>query len=328
MEPHFTLSDLHLEIRASIGIVLYPEHGNDSDTLMRRADMTMSTAKKSDLGYTFYDSKFDFYSPRRLMLLGELRQAINHGDLCLYFQPKIKIATGQVIGMEGLIRWKHPRHGLIFPDEFIPLAERSGLIKPLSLWVLREAPRRWAEWNREGLSVNVSVNLSVRDLFDVTLPDQIKEILKRHEMPADKLLLEITESTIMEDPNQVRGILQNLSGMGVRIAIDDFGTGYSSLAYLKNLPVDEIKIDKSFVLEMDKDNDDATIVRSTIELGHTLGLSVVAEGVERAEAWEMLQSLGCDAAQGYYMERPLAPENVIGWLKESSWGLKRSNAIG
>ena len=322
LEPNFNLEDLQLEIRASIGIVLYPDNGEDADTLMRRADMTMSIAKRSDPGYTFYDSRFDHYSPRRLMLLGELRQAINNSDLCLYFQPKIDIATGIVVGMEGLTRWHHPKHGQIFPDEFIPLAERSGLIKPLSMWVLREAPRRWEEWNQEGLAVSISVNLSVRDLFDVTIPDQIANVLMKHNMPADQLTLEITESAMMEDPDQVKNILMTLSKMGVRIAIDDFGTGYSSLAYLKNLPVDEIKIDKSFVMEMHTDKDDATIVRSTVELGHTLGLSVVAEGVETEESWQMLRELGCNQGQGYFMSRPLPPGDVRPWMTESKWGLK------
>ncbi len=321
IEPNFTVEDLQLEIRASIGIVLFPDHGSDADTLMRRADMTMSIAKKSDPGYTFYDPKFDFYSPRRLMLLGELRQAINNNDLCLYFQPKIDMKSSRVIGVEGLIRWHHPKHGQIFPDEFIPLAERSGLIKPLSLWVLKEAPRRWAEWKAEGHDISVSVNLSVRDLFDVTMPEYIARILEKHQMPGDRLVLEITESAMMEDPDQVKTILMTLSNMGIKIAIDDFGTGYSSLAYLKNLPVHEIKIDKSFVLEMDKDKEDATIVKSTIELGHTLGLSVVAEGVEGEEAWRMLQQLGCNYGQGYYMARPLPPGQVRSWLVESPWGL-------
>ena len=324
IEPNFTVGDLMLEVRASIGIVIFPDHGTDADTLMRRADMTMSIAKKSDPGYTFYDARFDFYSPRRLMLLGELRQAINNNHLCLYYQPKISIETGIVIGVEGLIRWHHPTHGRIFPDEFIPLAERSGLIKPLSMWVLKEAPRQWAEWQREGFSVSISVNLSVRDLFDIHIPEKISELLDKHQMPADQLILEITESAMMEDPDQAKSILVTLSEMGIKLAIDDFGTGYSSLAYLKNLPVDEIKIDKSFVMEMDKDTDDATIVKSTIDLGHTMGLSVIAEGVEGLEAWNMLKALHCDYGQGYYMSRPIPADEMKVWLRESPWGLGKN----
>lgn len=177
LAPSFRVEDLQLEIRASIGIVLYPEHGRDNETLMRRADMTMSFAKKTEPGYNFYDPKFDFYSPRRLTLLGELRQAINNNDLCLYFQPKIDVATDRVIGVEGLIRWLHPKHGQIFPDEFIPLAERSGLIKPLSLWVIKEAPRCWAEWKADGIDISVSINLSVRDLFDQRISGYIADCL-------------------------------------------------------------------------------------------------------------------------------------------------------
>ncbi len=325
IEPSFSIEKIQLEVRASIGIVLYPEQGADEDTLMRRADMTMSVAKKSDPGYTFYDAKFDNYSPRRLMLLGELRQAINQDDLWLNYQPKISIKSGRVTGLEALIRWRHPKLGLIFPDEFIPLAERSGLIKSVTNWVLNQAPRHWSALQSEGMDVSISVNLSVRDLFDLQLPDKIERILNRSGMPADRLTLEITESVIMEDPDQVKTILKALFGMGVRISIDDFGTGYSSLAYLKNLPVTEIKIDKSFVRDMPCDKDDATIVRSTIELGHTLGLSVVAEGVEGPECWDMLKALGCDYAQGYHMSKPITFEEVKTWLRESPWGLPRPN---
>lgn len=321
IEVNFNIEDLQLEISASIGIVLYPEHGGDADTLMRRADMTMSIAKKSDLGYTFYNAKYDFYSPRRLMLLGELRKAINNNDMQLYYQPKVSLATSLVTGLEALIRWKHPKHGFIYPDEFIPLAERSGLIKPLSMWVLRQAPKQWNEWHKEGIDVAIAVNLSVRDLFDIQLPDKLGKILEEHKMPSERLVLEITESAMMEDPDQTKSILMTLSQMGIKLAIDDFGTGYSSLAYLKNLPVDEIKIDKSFVMNMHNDADDVTIVKSTINLGHTLGLSVVAEGVENPTILEMLRDLKCDYAQGYYMSRPQPVKDITEWLLKSKWSL-------
>ncbi|MDJ0838273.1 MAG: EAL domain-containing protein [Acidobacteriota bacterium] len=324
IEPNFQIEDLQLEVTASIGIVLYPEHGEDADTLMRRADITMSVAKKSDPGYTFYEEKYDHFSLRSLTLLGELRQAIHNNDLSLHYQPKISIETGIVTGVEALVRWHHPKHGQIYPDEFIPLAERSGLIKPLSMWVLKQAPRQWAGWNKDGIDVSIAVNLSVRDLFDVHIPEKIRGYLEEFGMPANRLVLEITESAMMEDPNQARSILMNLSNMGVRLAIDDFGTGYSSLAYLKNLPVDEIKIDKSFVLDMDKDADDAIIVKSTVDLGHTLGLSVVAEGVEAERHWQMLRELNCDYAQGYYMSRPKPAEDLAVWMGESRWGLGAS----
>ena len=320
--PNFTIENLHLEITARIGIVLYPDHGDDMDTLMRRADITTSAAKKSDSGFTFYQAKYDTYSPRRLMLLGQLRQAILNEELVLYYQPKISLESAVVVGVEALVRWIHPQHGRILPDEFIPIAERSGLIKPLSLWVLHSAPKQWAQWCRKGVDVAFSVNLSVRDLFDSTLPDTIAALLEEYAMPPHRLVLEITESAMMEDPEQVRGILMRLSEMGVKLAIDDFGTGYSSLAYLKNLPVDEIKIDKSFVSDMVKNGDDATIVKSTIDLGHTMGLRVTAEGVENTPTWDKLKSLNCDLAQGNYMGLPKSPEKIEQWFNESDFGLK------
>jgi diguanylate cyclase (GGDEF)-like protein len=328
LEPNFNLEDLQLEVRASIGIVIFPDHGEDADTLMRRADMTMTVAKQSDHGHTFYDPGFDHYSPRRLTLLGELRKAINNNQLSLYYQPKISIETGFVTGLEALVRWHHPTHGRIFPDEFVPLAERSGLIKPLSMWVLKEAPRQWEIYHKSGLTVSISVNLSVRDLFDVHMPTKIQKILDRHQMPGEMLVLEITESAMMEDPYQARSVLTTLSDMGIKLAIDDFGTGYSSLAYLKNLPVHEIKIDKSFVMKLSSDKDDATIVKSTIDLGHTLGLSVVAEGVEDENAWNMLKQLGCDHAQGYWMSRPIPADEMGIWLEKSEWGLGAKSRRG
>jgi len=321
IEPPFTIEDLLLEVTASVGIVIYPEHGTEADTLMRRADITMSVAKKTDQGLTVYEDRFDHFSPRRLTLLGELRQAITRDDLSLHFQPKISIETGLMTGAEALVRWFHPKHGPIFPDEFIPLAERSGLIKPLSMWVLEQAPRQWARWKAEGIDISISVNLSVRDLFDIYLHEKLKGFLEEAAMPADRLVLEITESAMMEDPDQARATLFHLSDMGIKLSIDDFGTGYSSLAYLKNLPVDEIKIDRSFVFDMDKDPDDAIIVKSTVDLGHTLGLGVVAEGVEQERHWELLRELECDYAQGYYMSRPVSAEDLTGWMKTSRWGL-------
>ena len=322
LEPNFFLEDFQLEVHASVGIVVFPDHGEDADTLQRRVDMTMSVAKKSDLGFVFYDSKFDTYSPRRLMLLGELRRAIQDQQLKLFYQPKISIESEKVMGLEGLVRWLHPQTGMILPDEFVPLAERSGLIKPLSMWVLSEAPKQWKTLNDLGYDLTMSVNLSVRDLFDSQMPDYVGRILADHHMPCNRLILEITESAMMEDPNQARSTLVALSNMGVRLSIDDFGTGYSSLAYLKNLPVNEIKIDKSFVMDMDRDPDDQTIVKSTVNLGHTLGLKVTAEGVTGSQSWAMLKELGCDFAQGFYMSKPIPAEEIIGWFQTSQWGQK------
>lgn len=316
----FEVEGLQLEVQASVGVVFYPDHGQDSETLMRRGDMTASMAKNSALGFTVYDPKYDHYNPRRLMLLGELRLAIQENKLDLFYQPKISLRTGRTIGVEALVRWNHPKLGRIFPDEFVPLAERSGLIKPLSMWVLGEAPKLWRELHDNGIDLTFSINLSTRDLFDMDMPTKVKQLLSDNGMPAESLVLEITESAMMEEPDLARLVLDRLSRMGVRLAIDDFGTGYSSLAYLKNLPVHEIKIDKSFVLEMDQHRDDETIVKSTIDLGHTLNMLVVAEGVEKQEPLNMLERLGCDFVQGFFMSRPVPKGELIAFLKESPWG--------
>ncbi len=321
LEPLFDVDELQLEVRASIGIVLYPVHGEDADTLMRRADMTMSIAKTSDPGFTFYDPNFDHYSAKRLTLLGELRAAITLDELCIYYQPKMEMASGQVIGFEALIRWNHGKHGLLSPAEFIPLAERSGLIKPISLWVIKEVSNHWSQWSKAGMDVSISVNLSARDLLDSNLPDKIIRIIEAGTMDPKRLILEITESAMMEDPEQAKQILSEFSRLGIRMSIDDFGTGYSSLAYLKRLPVDEIKIDQSFVFDMCVNSDDANIVKSTIDLGHTLGLQVAAEGVENEETWNMLHELGCDIAQGFWMGTPLPFDDVEEWMQTSRWGL-------
>ncbi|MCB1045139.1 MAG: EAL domain-containing protein [Acidobacteria bacterium] len=321
LEPLFDVDELQLEVRASIGIVLYPVHGEDADTLMRRADMTMSVAKTSDPGFTFYDPNFDHYSAKRLTLLGELRAAILQDDLRIHYQPKVEMKSHRVVGFEALIRWHHAKHGLLSPAEFVPLAERSGLIKPISLWVIKEVSKHWQEWDRSGLDLTVSVNLSARDLLDSDLPDKVIRIIEDGGMDPTKLILEITESAMMEDPEQAKQILSEFSRLGIKMSIDDFGTGYSSLAYLKKLPVDEMKIDQSFVFDMCTNSDDANIVKSTIDLGHTLNLRVAAEGVENEETWNKLSELGCDVAQGFWMGMPLPVEDVRDWLHTSRWGL-------
>jgi EAL domain-containing protein (putative c-di-GMP-specific phosphodiesterase class I) len=319
LEPLFDVEDLQLEVRASIGIVLFPEHGEDAETLLRRADLTMSKAKTIDPGFTFYNPLFDHFSAKRLSLLSELRAAINQDDLILHYQPKVDMTSSRVSGFEALVRWRHPRHGMVSPMEFVPLAERSGLIKPLTFWVLREVCNHWQQLSAFHTDLTVSINLSARDLLDSNLPNQMEKLLSAKSMNPHHLVVEITESAMMEDPEQARQILQRLSAMGISLAIDDFGTGYSSLAYLKNLPVDEIKIDQSFVFDMWERNDDANIVKSTIDLGHTLGLKVVAEGVEREETWSMLKSLGCDQAQGYYVGIPTNLEALMEWMHNSQW---------
>jgi EAL domain-containing protein (putative c-di-GMP-specific phosphodiesterase class I) len=262
-------------------------------------------------------------------MIGELRHAIERSELVLHYQPKLDLALEKIAGVEALVRWQHPQRGLVGPDEFIPLAEDTGLIRPLGLWVLRTAIRQARDWSAAGLDLQVAVNLSARNLHDPALPELVDEVLAKHAVRRDRLRIEITESTLMADPERSMEILTRLAGMGIRLAIDDFGTGYSSLAYLRRLPVDEIKIDKSFVLEMATAENAAVIVRSTIDLGHNLGLSVVAEGVETQEVWTMLAASMCDQVQGFGLSRPLQAEEVAPWIEAFEKRLRdRRPAVG
>lgn len=320
MEAPFALEKgLSLGIQIGIGIALFPEHGSDADTLLQRAHVAMNVAKQDKNNYVIYDTKFDQYSPQRLTLMGELRHAIEHDELVLHYQPKFDIKTRSVTEVEALVRWQHPRHGLMFPTEFIPLAERTGLIKSLTLWVLKRALQQIRTWGQSGSAINVAVNLSAQDLLNLELPDIIAGLLASHEVSPEQLVLEITESAIMADHVRALEILTRLAGMGVRLSIDDFGTGYSSLAYLSKLPVSEIKIDQSFVMAMGDNKQDAMIVRATIDLAHNLGLKVTAEGVERAEIFTQLETLGCDAIQGFHISRGLDADAFAGWMGTSHW---------
>lgn len=316
------LEDRSIDIGVSLGIALYPEQGEDAGTLMQRADMAMYAAKRGQSGYAFYAAEADQYSLDRLALQSELRYAIEHDQLVLHYQPKIDFSSGHISGVEVLVRWQHPRHGLMFPDDFIPLAEKTGLIKPLTVWVVHQALRQCRDWRDSGLPVRVAVNISAASLLDLQLPGIIMQALEKTGTEPAWLELEITETTIMREIAIATDAMAKLSTMGVRLAIDDFGTGYSSMAYLQKLPVKQIKIDKSFVMHMNSNENDAVIVHSLIELGHNMRLSVVAEGVESREIWEQLKALGCDFAQGYYMSRPLSQEKMAEWLEQSSWGPK------
>lgn len=327
LDRPFVVEGFFLEIGASIGIALFPEHGEDVDMLMRRADVAMYSAKQSSSGYAVYISEHDRHSPRRLALMGELRHAIERQEFILYYQPKVDLKTRRTIGVEALIRWKHPKHGLIPPDEFITLAEHTGFIKQLTLWVLSDALRQWRVWNQVGIDLSVAVNLSARNLQDLQMPDQFAELFRTADVEPRKLELEITESAIMADPARAMEILTRLRSKNIRFSIDDFGAGYSSLGYLKKLPIDAVKVDKSFVLGMAANADDAVIVRSTIDLAHNLGLKVVAEGVESREVLDRLVDMGCDAAQGYYLSRPISAEEMTRWLTESPWGLKEIKSM-
>jgi diguanylate cyclase (GGDEF)-like protein len=313
-EP-FVLQDLPLAVEASVGAALYPEDGEDVDTLIQRADVAMYLAKGANSDFELYDPRADEYDPNRLVLVGELHRAIAEKELLIYFQPKAELRTGDVKGAEALVRWRHPQRGLLPPDEFIPLAQHTGLVRPLTLYVLDEALRQCAIWRLDGLDLRVAVNVAMRNLLDMQFPDDVTDLLSQWGIAPDRLELEITESAIMADPFRVRNVLTRLSEMGVRLSIDDFGTGYSSLAYLKRLPVRELKIDKSFVMNMTEDENDAVIVRSTIDLGRNLGLEVVAEGVQSGEIWRELDRYGCDVAQGFYLSGPLPGEELTVWLK-------------
>jgi diguanylate cyclase len=271
-----------------------------------------------------FEPSLDQHSPRRLALLGELRRAIDHQQLVLHYQPKVDAHTGQMLGVEALVRWQHPERGLIPPNDFIPLAERTGLISPLTHYVLDAALHQCHEWRQAGHELAIAVNVSARSLLDLGFPDQVAGLLARWELPARLLVVEITESTIMTDPTHALEILGQLNTMGVQIAIDDFGTGYSSMAHLKTLPVHELKVDRSFVSHMTSSASDAVIVHTTVDLGRNLGLRVVAEGVEDPQTLQELDALGCDAIQGYHISRPLPADDLIHWLEQQQVAMPTS----
>ena len=312
----FSIDELSLDVGVSIGIAICPEHGDDAATLLQRADVAMYEAKAGRDAVALYSPERDNYSPKRLALAAELRHFVEQGDLLVYHQPKARLSDGVVTGTEALVRWRHPEYGLLGPDEFIPMAEHSGLISPLTTHVLRVALAQCREWNDAGHFIGVSVNLAVRSLLDTELPADIESLLAEAGVSPDRLTLEITESGVMADPSRTIKVLERLSSIGVKLSVDDFGTGYSSLSYLQRLPVQEVKIDRSFVFRMATDANDATIVQSIIELGHNLGLCTVAEGVEDQMVWDRLRAMGCDEAQGYYLSRPVPASAVTRWLEE------------
>jgi diguanylate cyclase (GGDEF)-like protein len=313
-EP-FEVDGLTLEVSASIGVACYPEHGVDVEALLQRADVAMFLAKESRGGCEAYAPERDHYSPSRLMLAGEMRRAIDAGQFTLYFQPLVEMESNRIVGAEALARWVHPERGIVMPTEFIPIAEQTGLIRPLTMKLMEQALEQVLQWRDMGHELTVSVNISPRHLLDQQLPDDLARLLEEYGASPRSLRFELTESTIMADPKRVEKVLGRLHAMGVKLAIDDFGTGYSSLSYLKRLPVSEVKIDRSFVMQMPTSVDDALIVRSTIELARNLALRVTAEGVETRGVWQELQRLGCHQAQGYYLSRPLPQEDFKRWIE-------------
>lgn len=314
LTPPFSLENLSLDVQASVGAALFPKHGTDADTLIQRADVAMYIAKQDKSGFVIYSEKLDGHSPHRLTLMGELRQAIKNDELVLHYQPKISSLTNQVCSAEALVRWQHAKNGFMPPDEFIPLAERTGLIQDLTIWVLKEALQQCVMWHKANIDIGIAINISSLCLVNPEFPEIIAGLLASYDFPAEFLTLEITETAIIGDPVRSLAILNRIHAMGVSFSIDDFGTGYSSLAYLKKLPVTEIKIDKSFVINMLNDESDAAIVNATIQLGHNLGLTVVAEGVEDEKTVNSLKSMGCDILQGYFFSKAIASEAFIAWV--------------
>jgi diguanylate cyclase len=312
-EP-FVLVGMPLHVAASIGIALFPEHGRTPSMLLQHADVAMYEAKRGQLGYTIFDPARDGGSRHRLETLEELRVALDSDQLVMHYQPKLDLASGVISGVEALVRWAHPTRGLLFPDSFLPIAERAGLMGRVAAEVLEKSLRDLASWRARNHQLSVAVNLSVSNLQDVELPQQVERLLAIHAIPAEALVLEITENILMADAQRSGQVLDRLRAIGVLLSVDDYGTGYSSLAYLQALPVDELKLDRSFVTHMSSDPRAATIVSSTIELSHRLGMLMVAEGVEDAAALAMLREAGCDVAQGYHVARPMPAEQLTQWL--------------
>ncbi|HUX91053.1 MAG TPA: EAL domain-containing protein [Gallionellaceae bacterium] len=319
LDRPFMLAGQLVDVSASIGIAYFPVHGDDSVSLLQKADLAMYAAKRNHSGFEIYSGALIQGSRADLAFRSELLQAIECDELVLYFQPKIDLHTRKVTSVEALVRWQHPQRGFLPPDIFIPQAEQTGLINQLTFWVLKKALEQCAEFNNTGIDITVAINLSAGSLNDLRMPGEIARMLANSRIKPSMLVIEITESAVMSDPVGALNVLKILDKMGVALTIDDFGTGYSSLAYLSKLPVDEIKIDKSFVLEMVQDQQAAVIVRSTIDLGHNLAKKVVAEGVETLELWNLLSEWGCDTAQGYYMSKPMPADKLMKWLRESRW---------
>ncbi|HKT72343.1 MAG TPA: EAL domain-containing protein [Steroidobacteraceae bacterium] len=322
----FHLIQMSLDLDVAAGVCMYPHHGRTADELLRRAQIAIEDADEARTRVAIYSPGQDEQHRRRLALITDLRTALDQDALTLVYQPKVTMATRSVRSLEALVRWTHPQLGPVGPGEFVPLAERTGASRRLTSWVLRAAIRQMGEWRRENLEVEVAVNLSAPDILDPDLGDEILETLRAYRVEPTALLLEITESAVMRDPQLAARNMQLLRIAGVRFAIDDFGTGHSSLSQLSRLPVDELKIDRSFITNVRAGSDEETIVTSTIELGHSMGLNVVAEGVEEPEAWNLLRRLGCDFAQGYLISRPLAVETVAAFVREANQLLPASDS--
>ncbi len=322
LQQPFAIDRHLLEVAASIGMAIYPTHGTDARTLLRRADVAMYAAKETNIGYAFHNQEHESRTPDQLALTVEMRRAMERDEFELYYQPKLHLNSGLMTRAEVLIRWNHPNRGLLPPAAFIPIAERTGLIKSMTDWIMDRMLRQCREWHDAGAPVHVAVNVSAKSLQDQTLPIKIQTALDKWGMDPRYVKVEITESSIMADPAHALAITSMLQSMGVRLSLDDFGTGYSSLTNLRQLPVDELKIDKSFVIGMSASEADASIVRTMIDLAHSLGKQVCAEGVEDEKTWRRLGEMGCDLAQGYWISKPKPAGEFLQWLVDTFWGLR------
>jgi diguanylate cyclase (GGDEF)-like protein len=317
-----SVDELDLDVSGSIGIAFYPDHALDADTLLRHADVAMYASKEAGTPYEVYDEMIDTHKPEMVRLVSQVRQAIDDGEFRMYLQPKIRLADGRVAGAEALIRWHHPTLGRLAPADFIPMVEKTVLLQPLTHWALNDVLRTWRHWSDDGIRIPVAVNVSPRTLLDQDLPEVVAHLLERWGVPPRFLRLELTENFLVADSGRSDAVLNSLSRVGVGLSIDDFGTGFSSLSYLKRLPIEEIKIDRSFVSHMLERVEDFTIVRATVELGRNLGLRVVAEGVQDRDTFDRLGDFGCDEAQGFYISRPLEPEEFWSWLSQREMSLE------
>lgn len=322
LEDPIYIDGLPFSVGVSLGIAVFPEHGDDAETLLRRADISLYRSKEKRNCYTMYDKNTDEHTREALRTVSDLRDAIRNNTLEVFYQPKIDCHTRQIQGVEALARWIHPEKGMISPGIFIPLAKQNGLIRHLTVVVLQKAIRQAAEWYRNGYEIRLSVNITGENIEDMNFPDELAYLLKRFQLPAHLLELEITEDVIIQSIEKATQVTERLRQMGVAISIDDFGTGNSSISYLKKLPINTLKIDFSFIREMNKNPDDEAIVRTTILLSKSLGMSVVAEGVEDAVTLERLYAMGCDLAQGFYMCKPIPADKLNEWLLTSQWGLQ------
>ncbi|MDD5461739.1 MAG: bifunctional diguanylate cyclase/phosphodiesterase [Methylococcales bacterium] len=320
MEPPFVINQFKVIVHPNIGIVHFPDHGDDADTLVQRASVTLHTAQQSSIGYCIYEPTFDKLNPKRLTLMSEFRDAIEHDELELFYQAKVSIQTGQLVGAEALVRWNHPVYGVTSPDDFIPMmAEYTRIIKHVTLWTFQRAFHHCANWHKQGIDIKVCVNLSIKELHDPDLPDLIAGVAASTGVRPEWIMLETSEGAIMNDPESALEIIERLHRMGYQFSIDDFGAEFTSLAYLKKMPLTELKINKSFVMDIMNSENDATIVKAIINLAHNLGLQVTAIGIESEEIMAKLKEYGCDMAQGYFLHKPLSATDFNKWMNNTKW---------